>query len=117
MSKPLPKRDPSPRRDFWKHFARNLSLGCAAGIIILIIGMVGLRYFENNSWLDAYANSAMIISGVGMINNPQTESGKIFAGTYSIIGGGTFLLIVAVVFAPIFHWLFRQVQVEDREHF
>jgi hypothetical protein len=117
MAKSLPKRDPSPAHDFLKHFARNLLLGFTIGIVILFIGIMGLRYFEGNDWIDAYANAAMVISGVGVITNPKTNGGKLFIGTYSLIGGGSFLLIVAVVFAPIFHWLFRQAHVEDRDHF
>jgi hypothetical protein len=117
MAKSLPKKDPAPFKDFLKHFTRNFSIGITAGFVILFIGMIGLRYLEGNSWSDAYVNSAMIVSGVGTLTNPKTESGKLFVGTYSIIGGGSFLLIVAVVFAPIFHWFFRQVHVEDREHF
>lgn len=72
---------------------------------------------EKTGWLDSYANVAFIVSGVGAINNPETLLGKIFIPTYSLVGGASFLLVVAVVFAPIFHWLFRHLKVEDREHF
>ncbi len=106
-----------PKHFFLKHFARNLLFGIAFTLLILLIGMLGFKFFEKTEWLNAYVNSAMIISGVGTLDNPKTEAGKLFVGTYSIIGGGSFLLIVAAIFSPIFHWLFRQVQVEDREHF
>lgn len=114
-----PKSDNShtPAHVFFKHFIRNLTLGFSALLIILLIGMWGCHHFEHTDWLDSYANAAMIVSGVGTLNNPQTQAGKFFTATYSIFGGASFLLVVAVVFAPIFHWLFRQVKVEDREHF
>jgi hypothetical protein len=110
-------KDPSPTRDFSKHFIRNILLGFPTLLIILLIGIIGYRYFENVEWVDSYANSAMIISGVGTLTNPKTIEGKLFVATYSIFGGASFLLVVAVVFSPIFHWVFRQVKVEDREHF
>ncbi len=116
MDKNLPKGEPSPLRIFLKHFVRNLVIGFASMVVILLIGMIGYRYFEHSDWVDNYANAAMIISGVGTLSDPKTEEGKIFVGTYSIFGGASFLLVVAVVFSPIFHWLFRQVKVEDREH-
>lgn len=102
---------------FFKHFTRNLTFGMAITLVILLIGILGFRSFEENNWTDAYTNSAMIISGVGILSSPLTENGKLFVATYSIIGGGAFLLVVAVVFAPIFHWLIRQIKIEDREHF
>lgn len=115
----IPKHDDShtPAHVFIKHFIRNLILGFSALLIILFIGMWGYHYFEHSDWLDSYANAAMIVSGVGTLNNPQTQEGKFFIATYSIFGGGSFLLVIAVVFAPIFHWLFRHAKVEDREHF
>ena len=103
--------------DFLHHFIRNLVLGFIALLVILIIGILGGHYFEKTNWIDSFVNASMIVSGVGTLNNPKTESGKIFIALYSIFGGASFLLVVAVVFAPIFHWLFRQVKVEDREHF
>ena len=106
-----------PYKDFFLHFARNVIIGLILTLIILLIGMTGYHYFEKVSWLDAYVNAAMIISGLGTLANPKTLLGKLFIGTYSILGGGSFLLIMAIVFAPIFHWLFRQIHVEDREHF
>lgn len=112
-----PKPDPLPFKHFFKHFIRNLILGSISLTIILLIGIFGYHYFEHVNWVDGYVNAAMIVSGVGTLTNPQTNGGKLFVATYSILGGGSFLLIVAVVFAPIFHWLFRQFKVEDREHF
>ncbi len=118
MNKPLfPKCQPSPSYVFFRHFSRNLVIGFVITVIIILIGMLGYRHFEKSEWLDAYVNAAMIISGVGTLTNPITTGGKLFVAAYSLFGGGMYLIVVAVVFSPIFHWLSRQVQVEDREHF
>lgn len=92
-------------------------MGVPVLAFILIIGMLGYHFLEKTNWIESYANAAMIISGVGVFTNPVTEKGIVFVATYSILGGATFLIVVAVVFAPIFHWLFRKMKVEDREHF
>lgn len=111
-------KDPkTPISSFFHHFIRNLILGTIILAFILLVGILGYRHFENIGWIDSYTNAAMIVSGVGTLNNPQTKEGKIFVATYSIMGGASFLLVVAVVFAPIFHWVFRHIKVEDREHF
>lgn len=112
-----PKHKQIALRIFFKHFTRNLTIGFALTLLILSIGIMGYRYFEQIDWIDAYTNSAMIISGVGTLSNPKTVEGKLFLASYSILGGGGFLLVVGVVFAPIFHWFIRMFRVEDREHF
>lgn len=112
-----PKKEPSASRVFIKHFARNLVIGFILTVVIILIGMVGCHLIEKNSWLDSYVNCAMIISGVGTLVNPVTKEGKLFIATYSLFGGGSFLLILGVIFSPIFHWMGRQIKVEDREHF
>jgi high-affinity Fe2+/Pb2+ permease len=119
MDQPLAKSKcpPPPSHVFFKHFTRNLVIGCLITVVVILIGMLGYRHFEKSSWLDAYANAAMIISGVGTLTNPNTSEGKLFVATYSLFGGGLYLLVVAVVFSPIFHWFSRQIQMEDREHF
>jgi hypothetical protein len=36
--------------------------------------------FEDLTWIDASLNSAMLLGGMGPVNPPQTETGKLFAG-------------------------------------
>lgn len=112
-----PGRHPNHYPNFLKHFAGNLRIGLIVTLIVLAIGMAGYRYFEKSEWIDAYANAAMIISGVGTLTNPQTTEGKFFVATFSLLGGGTFLIVIGVIFAPIFHWFLRKFHIEDRDHF
>ncbi len=111
------KDDQANISNFFHHFIRNLVLGFSVLLIVLIIGTLGCYYFENKNWIDSFTNSAMIVSGVGTLDNPQSNAGKIFIAAYSLIGGASFILVIAIVFAPIFHWIFRKVKVEDRDHF
>ncbi len=113
MAKKL-KNEPLSLKFFFHHFIRNLVLGLSIMFVLLLVGMVGTRYFENANWVDSFTNAAMIVSGVGTLDNPQTNAGKIFIAVYSIVGGASFILVIAIVFTPIFHWLSRQVKVEDK---
>ena len=38
----------------------------------LLVGMAGYRYFEGMSWIDAFANAAMILSGMGPLTPLET---------------------------------------------
>lgn len=86
-----------------------LSLGLMMGS--LGIGMSGYMYFEHFSSVDAFLNTAMLLGGMGPVNPPLTESGKLFAGVFALYAGLIFIVSGAIVITPfvhrvlhIFHW-------------
>ncbi|MFA5393476.1 MAG: hypothetical protein WC081_05075 [Candidatus Ratteibacteria bacterium] len=89
-----------------------------AGIAFIIIfcslamGVVGYHVFENLSWLDSLVNAAMILGGMGPVNELHTQAGKIFASFYALFSGLMFLVIVGVLFAPIIHRFFHHFHLE-----
>jgi len=92
-----------PMGAFIKRVLRNLFFGLTIIAISLGLGMFGYRHFEKMSWVDAYENAAMILSGMGPVDTIKTEQGKIFAGSYALFSGVVFLIVIAVIIAPIFH--------------
>jgi hypothetical protein len=109
-SKPL-----LPRRQFYSRMARSLRLGAYIIAGALGIGMLGYHFFEKMSWLDAFVNAAMILSGMGPLGPLQTSAGKLFAGCYALFSGVAFLTSVGVVFAPVFHRFIHKFHLESRE--
>lgn len=99
---------PLPRR----HFRRRLLLHflAASSLVVgsLAIGMAGYAYFEHLDWLDAFLNSAMLLGGMGPVELPRTEGGKLFAGVYALYAGIVFLVAAAVVVAPVLHRLMHK---------
>jgi hypothetical protein len=91
------------RRVFAGRIAHSLGLGCAIIAVSLAAGMLGYRWFEALSWIDAFANAAMILSGMGPLQPLKTDAGKLFAGLYAIYSGLAVLLVAGVVFAPLVH--------------
>ncbi len=77
----------------------------ASGIagITLVVGMCGYRFFENMPWPDAFANSSMILAGMGPLGNLNTTGGKIFAGCYALFCGLIFFTVITILLAPVFH--------------
>ena len=92
-----------PMREFVKRVLRNFLIGFAIIALSLGLGMCGYRHFENMSWVDAYVNASMILSGMGPVDVLKTEGGKVFAGSYALYSGIVFLVVIAVIIAPIFH--------------
>ena len=92
-----------PRPAFYARVARSLALAFAIVLVSLGIGMAGYHGFEKLSWLDAFLNAAMILSGMGPVAPIQTTGGKLFAGCYALFSGLALITTIAVVFAPLFH--------------
>jgi hypothetical protein len=102
-----------PRPAFFARLARHAGLGLALIAVSLGIGMLGYARFENLSWIDAFANAAMILSGMGPLSALQSNSGKLFAGLYALYSGLALITIVAIVLAPVVHRLIHKFHLES----
>ncbi len=69
----------------------------------LLIGIMGYHFLGNLMWVDSFINAAMILSGMGPVNELESDSAKIFAGCYAIFSGVTFLIGMGVVLTPLLH--------------
>lgn len=104
-----------PHHQFLKRLLRNLAIGVALSALSLFVGMLGYKHYEHMSWVDAYVNAAMILSGMGPMGELKTEGGKLFAGTYALFSGIIFLVIAGVIFIPVFHRFFHQFHIEEQK--
>ena len=88
-------------------FLRRILVHFAIVVLLIVfslgIGMAGYAYFEQLSWLDAFLNSAMLLGGMGPVNVPRTDGGKLFAGLYALYAGLVFLVGAGFLFAPVLH--------------
>lgn len=105
----------APMRVFIRRILCNLTIGIGVILFSLGLGMTGYRYFEGMNWVDAYENAAMILSGMGPVDTLTTMGGKIFAGTYALFSGIIFLVVIALIIAPIFHRFFHSFLIHDRK--
>jgi hypothetical protein len=101
------------------HFARRMVLHFAvvAGLLIasLALGMTGYMALEDLPWRDAFLNSALLLGGMGPVDNPRTDGGKVFAGLYALYAGLVFLVSIGVVLAPIIHRLMHRYHWKTRD--
>jgi len=99
-----------------KKFLRRILLHAVVviGLIVasIAIGMLGYRYYENLAWIDAFLNSSMLLGGMGPIHFPQTEGGKLFAGFFALYAGLVFIVIAALLLAPVVHRLLHRFHWE-----
>ena len=102
-----------PRRRFARRMASSVSFGLGLVVMSLGIGMVGYHVFEKLSWLDAFLNAAMLLSGEGPLAQLKTDGGKFFAGCYAIYCGVALISATAIIFAPVIHRALHRFHVEE----
>jgi hypothetical protein len=97
-----------PRRVFVRRLLLHAAAALCLVIISLAIGMAGYMYFERLPWRDAFVNCAMLLGGMGPVDSPKTDGGKLFAGCYALYAGLVFLVTAGVVVAPVVHRLLHR---------
>lgn len=100
-----------------KRFLRRLLNHFIAALALLLgsiaLGMAGYEYFENLAWRDAFLNAAMLLGGMGPVDPPLTDGGKLFAGLYALYAGLVFLVAVGLVFTPVLHRIMHKFHWEQ----
>lgn len=93
-------------------FVRRLALHviAAGGLLVasLLLGMAGYAWFENLPWRDAFLNSAMLLGGMGPVDAPRTDGGKVFAGLYALYAGLVFIFAAGIMLVPVLHRLLHK---------
>ncbi len=100
------------RRAFLNRLAKAAGVGLLLVAVCLGVGMAGYHGFEKLSWVDAFANAAMILSGMGPMATLQTNGGKIFAGCYALFSGLAFITIIGIVLGPVAHRFLHKFHLE-----
>jgi hypothetical protein len=99
-------------------FARRLVIHSliAMGLIAVSIamGITGYICFEHLSPLDAFLNAAMLLGGMGPVNAPVTDAGKLFAGLFALYAGLVFIVTAALLFTPLLHRLMHRFHWDDK---
>jgi len=100
------------RHHFYSRFFRHLAVAVVLAIVSLLLGIVGYMHFESLSLTDAFLNAAMLLGGMGPVNMPMTEGGKLFAGMYALYSGMVFLVVAGIIAAPLVHRILHRFHLE-----
>jgi hypothetical protein len=103
------------RRKFAARMSVALGLWALLTFAGLAVGIAGYAFFEGMSFVDAFVNAAMILSGMGAVGELKTNAGKIFAGWYAILSGLIIVIATGVILAPIFHRVLHAFHVETKD--
>ena len=100
------------------HFARRIALHLGWAMALLAVslagGIAGYMFFEKLPAMDAFLNSAMLLGGMGPVDAPKTEGGKLFAGLYALYAGLVFIVSAALVFTPVLHRVMHHFHWDEK---
>lgn len=102
-----------PLPAFMARVSRNFFFALALVGGSLGIGMLGYHGFEGLGWTDSFLNASMLLSGMGPLESPQTEGGKLFAGFYALYSGLAVLIIASLMLAPLVHRMLHRFHADD----
>ncbi len=102
-----------PRRKFYNRMLRSMLIGSVLIFCSLFIGMLGYHFICKLSWIDSLLNASMILTGMGPVNQMETDAAKLFASFYALFSGIAFLSTVAVLIAPLAHRIMHRFHLEE----
>ena len=106
------------RRKFAVRMAAFLFVAVCVDGVALAVGTVGFHVLENVNWLDACLNAALVMTGNGPIDHPQTPGGKLFVVLFAILGVILFAAVIGTFLTPVFHRILHGFHSEhgDQNH-
>jgi hypothetical protein len=102
----------APPAQFLRRMVRALGLWLLLTASGLALGMAGYMLTEGMSALDAFLNAAMILSGMGPVDQLHSTAGKAFAGMYAIFSGLFVVIASGFALAPVLHRVLHAFHVE-----
>jgi hypothetical protein len=104
-----------PPRRFALRVLRHFALAVLLLAVSLWLGMAGYEHYEQLAWRDAFLNAAMLLGGMGPVNNPVTPAGKLFAGCYALYAGLMFIVSAGIILAPVVHRMLHLLHCDERD--
>jgi len=90
----------------------HLTVAAALIVVSLLGGMQGYKHYEHLPWRDAFLNTAMLLGGMGPVDAPHSNGGKIFAGLFALYSGLVFLIVAGLLCAPVIHRIIHRFHWE-----
>jgi hypothetical protein len=98
----------------WRLFV-NLVLAAILIVGSLAVGMWGYHTYAHEPWIDAFADAAMILSGMGPLNPLETPQAKLFAGGYALYSGLFLVAAASLILAPVLHRFLHRLHASDED--
>lgn len=100
------------QREFMRRLIRHGGWAVLVLVVSLVLGTVGFHYIADQSWIDAWLNSAMLLGGMGPIGDFGSDAGKLFASIFALYAGIAFLAGASILLAPMLHRMLHRFHLQ-----
>jgi hypothetical protein len=105
---------PLPPHRFARRLLGHFAAASALVGVSLLGGIWGYEHYEHLAWRDAFLNAAMLLGGMGPVDAPRTDAGKLFAGLYALYAGLAFLVVAGLLLAPVIHRILHRLHWDEK---
>ena len=105
----------APLPVFLKRLAASLAMAGVLVAVALSVGVAGYHWLAGLGWTDALLNAAMILGGMGPVDQLRTDAAKLFASGYALFSGLVFIAIMGIVLSPVVHRMLHKFHLDDRD--
>jgi hypothetical protein len=95
--------------------SRNGLWGLLIIAVAMTVGIVGYMFFGTMTFPQAFANAAMILSGMGPLDKLEGTAGLYFEGIYALASGLIFFAVAGLVLSPLLHRILHSFHLEDEK--
>ena len=107
------KQELLPFPQFLGRVLRAVVFSAAIVSLALGIGVLGYHFTAGFSWIDAFLNASMILTGMGPVGTLTATAAKLFASFYALFSGLVFISVVAVTLTPILHRVLHKFHIDE----
>jgi hypothetical protein len=84
-------------------------------LVALGVGMAIYHWVEGRPWPDSFLSAAMLLSGMGPVDDICTTTGKWLVGLYALVAGLAFIVLAGVMLSPVIHHLLVRLDLDAEE--
>jgi hypothetical protein len=99
------------RFQFFQQFGVNIVAAMLLVGLSIAIGTLGYRHFAGMAWIDAFANAAMIVSGMGPLDPLTDNPARLFAACFALYAGLALVATTGLLVAPMLHSFVERLHV------
>ncbi|MFN8290430.1 MAG: hypothetical protein U0U70_09245 [Chitinophagaceae bacterium] len=109
------KQPLATRATYYQRVLKNILVALVVMLICLSIGILGYHYTCGFNWVDSLHNAAMILSGMGLIDQIAFDNnvGKIFSSFYALFSGVVFITNIGIILTPVLHRIYHRMHLEE----
>ena len=104
----IPDLHPAVRQ----HARRNIQYAVILITVSLLGGMAGFHLTGDYGLVDSFSQAALLLGGEGPTGAYPNDAVRIFAGDYALYSGQSYIILSALLIAPIFSHLLRKHHVD-----